>query len=220
MLRTRHAVEGIFFASERGSGGEGGSPLGASAEAKVFVIREKRERHFPALCKEAVSCTNFYLQPGAEGFQRAIGKPFGRLRRGEILWDTGKERKAFSCPLQVSCFLHKFLLAARGRRFPKGERKALWSPPQRRNPLGYGESKKGSFPCLPQGMYFLWEVSSACGRTRYFPRAGKYPKGATGYVFAKGEYVGRKATWLSLSESQPWAAKGCMRRGRPRSPRC
>ena len=27
----------------------------------------------------------------------------------------------------------------------------------------------------------LWgEVSSACGRTRYFPRAGKYPKGAGG----------------------------------------
>ena len=61
MLRMRHAVEEIFFASERGSGGEGGSPLGASAEAKVFVIREKRERHFPALCKEAVFCTNFYL---------------------------------------------------------------------------------------------------------------------------------------------------------------
>ena len=39
MLRMRHAVEEIFFASERGSGGEGGSPLGASAEAKVFVIR-------------------------------------------------------------------------------------------------------------------------------------------------------------------------------------
>ena len=26
----------------------------------------------------------------------------------------------------------------------------------------------------------LWEVSSACGRTRYFPRAGKYPKGTGG----------------------------------------
>lgn len=38
LLRMRHAVEEIFFASERGSGGEGGSPLGASAEAKVFVL--------------------------------------------------------------------------------------------------------------------------------------------------------------------------------------
>ena len=26
----------------------------------------------------------------------------------------------------------------------------------------------------------MWEVSPACGRTRYFPRAGKYPKGAGG----------------------------------------
>ena len=39
MLRMRHAVEGIFFASKRGLGGEGGSRLGASAEAKVFVMR-------------------------------------------------------------------------------------------------------------------------------------------------------------------------------------
>ena len=31
---------------------------------------------------------------GPEGFQRAIGKPFGRLRRGEIFCDTGKARKA------------------------------------------------------------------------------------------------------------------------------
>ena len=60
-LRMRHAVEGILFASERGSGGEGESSLDASAEAKVFVIREKRERHFSTLRKEVVSCTNFYL---------------------------------------------------------------------------------------------------------------------------------------------------------------
>ena len=31
---------------------------------------------------------------GTEGFQRATGKPFGRLRRGEILCDTVKARKA------------------------------------------------------------------------------------------------------------------------------
>ena len=39
MLRMRHAVEEIFFASERGSGGRGESSLGASAEAKVIVMR-------------------------------------------------------------------------------------------------------------------------------------------------------------------------------------
>ena len=30
---------------------------------------------------------------GAEGFQRAIGKPFGRLRRGETLCETGKYKE-------------------------------------------------------------------------------------------------------------------------------
>ena len=29
---------------------------------------------------------------GTEGFQRASGKPFGRLRRGEILCDAVKKR--------------------------------------------------------------------------------------------------------------------------------
>ena len=41
----------------------------------------------------------------------------------------------------------------------------------------------GSFDAVEKIFCFeprLWEVSSACGRTRYFPRAGKYPKGAGG----------------------------------------
>ena len=75
-------------------------------------------------------CINFQLPQGAEGFQRATGKPFGRLRRGEILCDTEKKGRPVSC--------------------------------------------------LPQGSCFLWEVSPASGRARYFPRAGKYPKGAGG----------------------------------------
>ena len=157
MLRMRHAVEGIFFASERGSGGRGESSLGASAEAKVFVIRE---------------------------------------------------RKAFSCPLQGSCFLHKFLLVARGRRFPKGERKALWSPPQRRNPLGYGERKVGPFPVL-------CKKSVSCGRFR--PPAGgrgtfhhwKVPKGCRGRpkgacgVAAPGPPVAKQQCTASLAGARP-----------------
>ena len=55
--------------------------------------------------------------------------------------------------------MHKFLLVVRGRRFPKGDRKALWSPPQRRNPLGYGEKKGRPVSCLLQEVCFLWEVS-------------------------------------------------------------
>ncbi len=96
----------------KGSRGRSESPLVASAEAKSSVIQEKEERLFPL-----PSTRNQFLG--------------GRLRRGEILCDTGKERKAL-------------------------------------------------FPCLPQEICFLWEVSSACGRTRYFPITGKYPKGAGG----------------------------------------
>ena len=116
------------------------------------------------------------------------------------------------------------------RRGPGGERKAPWSPPQRRKLLkkqkkesnlfplpltrnflwspsastgwtpkvskGRPESplvasaeakspekqkkKERLFPLPPQETCLLWEVSPACGRTRYFPRAGKYPKGAGG----------------------------------------
>ena len=42
---------------------------------------------------------------GPEGFQRATGKPFGRLRRGEILCDTGKVRKALFLPPTGNLFL-------------------------------------------------------------------------------------------------------------------
>ena len=81
------------------------------------------------------------------------------------------------------------------RRGPGGDRKAPWSPPQRRNPPQNRKSKEGPFLCLPQEICFLWEVSSACGRTRYFPS-------------------------LESTQRVPGAAKGCMRHGRPRTPRC
>ena len=79
------------------------------------------------------------------------------------------------------------------RRFPKGERKALWSPPQRRNPLGYGESKEASFLAIHK-------KSISCERFR--PPAG-----------GRGTFPAREST-----QRAPGAAKGCMRHGRPRSP--
>ena len=56
------------------------------------------------------------------------------------------------------------------------------------------------------GSLLRGEVSSACGRTRYFPRAGKYPKGAGG-----GQRV--HAAWPPpdpplLSYSAPLASQG------------
>ena len=54
---------------------------------------------------------------GAEGFQRAIGKPFGRARRRDSPCNNEN-------PVTWEC----------ARSSPEGDRKALWSPPQRRNP--------------------------------------------------------------------------------------
>ena len=42
---------------------------------------------------------------GSEGFQRASGKPFGRLRRGETLRKTEGERKVFPLPPTRNLFL-------------------------------------------------------------------------------------------------------------------
>ncbi len=193
-----------------------------------------------------------------------------RFPKGErkALWsppqrrNPAKQRKARKPPSlpstrnQLTCG-PPFASKGVPRRFPKGERKALWSPPQRRNPakqrkarkppslpstrnqltcgtphslqkecpegfqrasgkpfgrLRRGETprnrgKQGSLlPCHPQEIYFLWEVSSACGRTRYFPRAGKYPKGAGG-----GQRV--HAAWPPpvpplLRNSAPLASQG------------
>ena len=68
------------------------------------------------------------------------------------------------------------------------------------------KKKERLFPLPPQETCFLWEVSPACGRTRYFPRAGKYPKGAGG-----GQRV--HAAWPPpdpplLSYSAPLASQG------------
>ncbi len=68
------------------------------------------------------------------------------------------------------------------------------------------KKKERLFPLPPQETCLLWEVSSACGRTRYFPRAGKYPKGAGG-----GQRV--HVSWPPpvpplLSYSAPLASQG------------
>ena len=71
------------------------SPLVASAEAKPFAIREGKVGPFLACRKKAVFLWQVpptHTGMGPEGVQGAIGKPPGRLRRGETLCDTGKER--------------------------------------------------------------------------------------------------------------------------------
>ena len=92
-----------------------------------------------------------------EGFQRATGKPFGRLRRGETLCETGKSKESLSLAIHkqsVPCSTPPFA-AKVPRRFPKGDRKALWSPPQRRNPPRNVEKQGEPFPCPSTRKLFL-----------------------------------------------------------------
>ncbi len=69
------------------------SPLVASAEAKPSVTQEEVRKVFPLPSTRNLFFCATPLQQGPEGFQRAIGKPFGRLRRGETLRNTGRSKE-------------------------------------------------------------------------------------------------------------------------------
>ena len=61
----------------------------------MFPCETERSKEAPSLAlhKKPISCGAHPLQRVvAEGFQRAIGKPFGRLRRGETLCETEKRK--------------------------------------------------------------------------------------------------------------------------------
>ena len=107
------------------------SPLVASAEAKLLAKQKKARRGFPL----PPTKNPFFVAPiplkgwNPEGFQRAIGKPFGRLRRGETLSETKKARRGFPLPSTRNQFLVRGfvrlradeVLSPRGK-VPKGRR--------------------------------------------------------------------------------------------------
>ena len=47
----------------------------------------KESYAYPGLIKGIICLSLTYQEEGCEGFQRATAKPFGRLRRGETLWE-------------------------------------------------------------------------------------------------------------------------------------
>ena len=95
-----------------------------------------------------------------------------------------------------------------GRRFPKGDRKALWSPPQRRNPVR--RKKQGSIFSLPSISNLLLvggfvrlradEVLSPRGKVPK-GRRGR-PKGACGMA-APGPPVAKLQCTASLAGARP-----------------
>ena len=89
-----------------------------------------------------------------------------------------KARKAFFLAIHricITCGKSHLLQEVGPRRGPGGERKAPWSPPQRRNPLRNRKSKEALFPLLSTGNASLVESSI------YFKRwAPEGVQGATG----------------------------------------
>ena len=116
----------------------------------------------------------------AEGFQRAIGKPFGRLRRGETLRKTGKSKKGLSLAFHKKFFSRATPLLQRG---PEGVQGASGKPPGR---LRRGETlrkteKQGSSFSLPSTRnLFLVRGFVRLRADEVLSHTGKYPKGAGG----------------------------------------
>ena len=135
----------------------------------------------------------------AEGFQRAIGKPFGRLRRGETLCNMGKVSKALSLAFHkesVSC--GRFRPLTKGWA-PEGVQGAIGKPP--------GRLRRGETLCKTEKarkLFFLASHKKSVSCERFRPPAG-----------GRGTFPAREST-----QRAPGAAKGCMEHGRPRTPRC
>ena len=117
-----------------------------------------------------------------------------------------KQGSSFPCPAQETYFLRLPSASTGGRRrFPKGDRKALWSPPQRRNPAKQRKARKP--PSLPSTRNpFLVRGFVRLRADEVLSITGKYPKGAGG-----GQRV--HGTWPPpdpplLSYSVPLASQG------------
>ena len=108
---------------------------------------------------------------GPEGVQGAIGKPPGRLRRGEILCDTGRKGRPFSCLPQkaVSCGRFRPRIQGWAPKGSRGRSESFLVASAEAKSFVIWEKKGRPFFLPSTSSLFLWEVSSACGRTRYFP---------------------------------------------------
>ena len=130
------------------------SPLVASAEAKPLAKQKSKAGFCPAFHKKFIFCRPPVHLKGwnPEGFQRAIGKPFGRLRRGETLSETKKARRGFPLPSTKNLFFVDPPVPLKGWN-PEGFQRATGKPFGRlRRGETLSETKKqgGAFPCLPQ----------------------------------------------------------------------
>ena len=109
-----------------------GKPFGRLRRGETLHETGKSKKNpFPTSHKKSISCRKPYSpqEVGPEGFQRAIGKPFGRLRRGETLQNRKEQGTPFPLPSTRNLFLVRGfvrlradeVLSLRGK-VPKGRR--------------------------------------------------------------------------------------------------
>ena len=207
------------------SKGRSESPLVASAEAKPSAKQRKARKVFPLPSTRNLVFVTNPIRPKRRAPKVSKGRaesPLVASTEAKPFVKQGKARKVFPQPSTRNLFSVKNPIRSK-RRAPKVSKGRPESPL-----VASAEAKLSAkqrkarkvFPLPSTRSQFLVGGFVRLRADEVLSHTGKYPKGATGYVFAFGEYVGRKATWLSLSESQPWAAKGCMSHGRPRTPRC
>ena len=94
-----------------------------------------------------------------------------------------KESKTLSLACHkkpVSCGNFRSSAREGPRRGPGGDRKAPWSPPQRRNPLRNRKKKVSSFPLPSARNLFLVRGFVRLRADEVLSHTGKYPKGAGG----------------------------------------
>ena len=116
---------------------------------KFFLgYTEKRKALFlPATRKRLFANSAFALQQRAEDFQRAIGKPFGRLRRGEILCDTGKRKVGpFPACRKETVLYTNFYLLQRAEGFQRAIGKPFGRLRRGEILCDTGKKKVGPFP--------------------------------------------------------------------------
>ena len=188
----------------------------ASAEAKSPAKQKKESKALSLAChKKPVSCGNFRFSAREgprrfpKGDRKALWSPAAEAKPSA---KQKKESKTLSLACHkkpVSC--GNFRSSARDgpRRFPKGERKALWSPPQRRNPLRNRKKKVKLFPLPVTRNLFLVGGFVRLRADEVLSQHGKVPKGCRGrpkgacLMAAPGPPVAKQQCTASLAGARP-----------------
>ena len=172
-----------------------------------FFSAEKRKACFlPATRKRLFANSDFVLQQRAEGFQRAIGKPFGRLRRGEILCDAGRRKVGpFPACRKEAVLYTNFCLQQRAEGFQRAIGKPFGRLRRGEILCDAGRRKVGPFPaCRKEAV--LYTNFYLLQRAEGFQRATGKPFGRLrrGEILCDAEKKGRPFSCLPQEVCFSW----------------